>query len=297
MRLRKRPFSSKTQKLPTLNKCRSRQEKEDRLFGTDLTNQPTPAPNQVQMEEEVAQPACQLQPYLSSILTHIDELDAAFLSQITARLMLQAQGSDFCVTPDMRRILLRWLLQVGRKFQIKHETLHICVQMIDFVLVFESHRINKANFQLLGVASLFVASKYNEIHTWEASKYIFVCDGLYTVEQLFVMEGVILSATSFNLQFPTIQQFAGLPMEQHSEKLRSMVVMLSNLALFDFTLFNRFKKRHLAVVIMYIALKLENPDCVRSRDVMEESNVPEDVFRECSRLLLGLYQERERIQA
>lgn len=76
-----------------------------------------------------------------------------------------------------------------------------------------------------------------------------------------------------------------------------MVIMLSNLALFDFTLFNRFKKRHLAVVIMYIALKLENPDCVRSRDVMEESKVPEDVFRECSRLLLVLYQERERIQA
>lgn len=181
MRLRKRPFSSKTQKLPTLNKCKSRQEKEDRLFGTDLTNQPITAPNQVQMEEEVALPACQLQPYLSSILAHIDELDGAFLSQITARLMLHSQGSDFFVTPDMRRILLRWLLQVCRKFQIKHETLHICVQMIDYVLVFESHRINKTNFQLLGATSLFVASKYNEIHTWEASKYIYVCDGLYTV--------------------------------------------------------------------------------------------------------------------
>ena len=30
------------------------------------------------------------------------------------------------------------------------------------------------------------------------------------------MEGVILSAISFNLQLPTIHQFAGLPMEQHS---------------------------------------------------------------------------------
>lgn len=39
--------------------------------------------------------------------------------------------------------------------------MHICVQMIDFVLVFESARINKSNFQLLGVAALFIASKYN----------------------------------------------------------------------------------------------------------------------------------------
>jgi cyclin B len=130
-------------------------------------------------------------------------------------MMMQAPSPDFSVTPDMRRILLRWLLQVGKKFQIKHETMHICVQMIDFVLVFESHRINKANFQLLGVTSLFVASKYNEIHTWEAEKYVFVCDGLYSVDQLFEMEGLILLATSFNLQFPTIHQFAGLALEQH----------------------------------------------------------------------------------
>ena len=50
--------------------------------------------------------------------------------------------------------------------------------------------------------------------------------------------------------------------------------MLANLALFDFTLFNQFRKRHLASVIIYLALKLESPDKVRSRDVMEESNIP-----------------------
>jgi hypothetical protein len=66
--------------------------------------------------------------------------------------------------------------------------------------------------------------------------------------------------------------------------------MLANLALFDFTLFNQFKKRHLASVIIYLALKLESPDRVRSRDVIEESNIPEDIFKECYKMLLNLYQ-------
>jgi hypothetical protein len=44
--------------------------------------------------------------------------------------------------------------------------MHICAQIVDFVLVCEPSRISKANFQLLGIAALFVASKYNEIHTW-----------------------------------------------------------------------------------------------------------------------------------
>lgn len=104
------------------------------------------------------------------------------------------------------------------------------------------------------------------------------------------MEGLILSATCFNLQFPTIHQFAGVALERHGERLSGMVLMLSNLALFDFTLFNRFKKSHIASVIVYIALKLEDPDKIRWREVIEESKMPEEVFRECSKMLLNLYQ-------
>lgn len=233
---------------------------------------------------------------MGSILAHMEGVDTAFLEEMRSRVR-RAQGGEWAVSAEMRRVLLRWLFQVGRKFQVMQETMQICVQIIDFVLVCEPARINKTNFQLLGIASLFVASKYHEIHSWEAEKYVFVCDGLYTVEQLFEMEGVILTATGFNLQFPTIHQFAGVALQQHGERLADAVAMLSNLALFDFSLFNRFSKRHLACVIMYIALKIESPQQVRSRDVMEASNIPEETFRECSRMLFALYQDRERIHA
>ena len=61
----------------------------------------------------------------------------------------------------MRKVLLKWLLQVGRKFQVKDETMQICVQLVDIMLLFQPGLISKQNFQLLGVAGLFVASKYN----------------------------------------------------------------------------------------------------------------------------------------
>jgi hypothetical protein len=76
-------------------------------------------------------------------------------------------------------------------------------------LVFSHKKIDKKNFQLLGIAALFVASKYNEIYTPEAKKYVFVCDGLYTMEDLFSMESYILTLTNFNLQFPTVNNFIG----------------------------------------------------------------------------------------
>ncbi len=61
----------------------------------------------------------------------------------------------------MRRVLVRWLLQVAERFRVKGETIHICIQLVDFMLVFEAAMVNKANFQLLGISALFVASKYN----------------------------------------------------------------------------------------------------------------------------------------
>jgi hypothetical protein len=76
-------------------------------------------------------------------------------------------------------------------------------------LVFSHKKITKTNFQLLGISALFVASKYNEIYTPEAKKYVYVCDGLYTLEDLFAMESFILTLTNFNLQFPTLVNFMG----------------------------------------------------------------------------------------
>lgn len=56
---------------------------------------------------------------------------------------------------------MSWLMKVADKIRAKPETLHLCVQVIDFILIFETRRIDRHNFQLLGITSLFVACKYN----------------------------------------------------------------------------------------------------------------------------------------
>jgi len=43
----------------------------------------------------------------------------------------------------------------------------------------------------------------------------------------------------------------------------------------DFSLFNRFKKRHLAAVVFYLALKLEDPNKIKSKDIMTQIGMPE----------------------
>jgi hypothetical protein len=158
----------------------------------------------------------------------------------------------------MRKILVNWILQVAEKFKANQETVHISIQIIDYILVFSHKKITKTNFQLLGISSLFVASKYNEIYTPEAKKYVYVCDGLYTLEDLFGMESYILTLTNFNLQFPTLGNFVG-PLTNDSslnQEFKKTVDSLSKMSVLDFNLFNRFKKLHVTGAILYLTSRL-----------------------------------------
>ena len=64
-------------------------------------------------------------------------MDSAYLNTIMQQLALNS-NLPMSITEGMRRVLLRWLMQVGAKFQVKNETIHICTQIIDFVLLFDN---------------------------------------------------------------------------------------------------------------------------------------------------------------
>lgn len=81
------------------------------------------------------------------------------------------------------------------------------------MVILKGNEINRKNYQLLGVACLFIASKYNEIYPKDAKKFVYYCDGQYEVNDLFTMESMILNTVNFNLQFPTIINFTSSAVE------------------------------------------------------------------------------------
>lgn len=59
------------------------------------------------------------------------------------------------------------------------------------------------------------------------------------------------------MQFPTLYQFTGLALEHYGGDLDKVVNELVRLSMFDYNLFNNFKKQHLAAVIVYFAAKIK----------------------------------------
>jgi hypothetical protein len=91
------------------------------------------------------------------------------------------------VTPKMRAVLLDWLFEVMLEYKLSHKTLQLAVLYVDKFL---ARHVNtpKSALQLLGVAALLVASKFEDVRPIELASLIWISDEAYSVEQLKEME-------------------------------------------------------------------------------------------------------------
>ncbi|KAF3616470.1 putative DCN1-like protein 1-like [Capsicum annuum] len=65
------------------------------------------------------------------------------------------------ITPQMRGILINWLIEVHLKFDLMQETLFLMVTLLDYYLSLA--RVKKNDLQLVGLTSLLLASKYEDL--------------------------------------------------------------------------------------------------------------------------------------
>ena len=109
------------------------------------------------------------------------------------------------INEKMRKILLDWLIDVHAKFKLSTETLFLTINIIDRYLSKKS--IHRKYLQLLGVTSMLIASKYEDIYPPEIKDFIFMTDNAYTKEELIKMENDILDKIQFNMTYPTSFRF------------------------------------------------------------------------------------------
>lgn len=65
------------------------------------------------------------------------------------------------INERMRSITVDWLVDVHRKFKLMPETLYLSINIIDRYLSLTN--VPKAELQLVGISSMLIACKYEEI--------------------------------------------------------------------------------------------------------------------------------------
>uniref|UniRef100_A0A8C6L593 G2/mitotic-specific cyclin-B2 n=1 Tax=Nothobranchius furzeri TaxID=105023 RepID=A0A8C6L593_NOTFU len=109
------------------------------------------------------------------------------------------------LNPEMRAILVDWLVEVQENFELYHETLYLAVKMTDHFL--SKTPVHKEMLQLVGSTTMLIACKFEEISPPFAEDFLYICDDAYTREELIAMEANILKTLSFDINIPIPYRF------------------------------------------------------------------------------------------
>jgi len=105
----------------------------------------------------------------------------------------------------MREILLDWLLGVAARFNMRLETCCLMSSILDRFLCARSCR--REQFQVLGLTSLILAAKYEEVLPPPLDDYLALTDRAFTRQAILHMEVAILQTLGYVLTKPTAATF------------------------------------------------------------------------------------------
>ena len=113
------------------------------------------------------------------------------------------QGTDIGEKMVTRRqILIDWLVAVHKELHLLQETLYLTINILDRYFLYKNFNVRKSRVQLLGVASLLIASKYEEIFPPSIEDLAFMTDFSVTSASIRNMEIKILTALTFDVSPP-----------------------------------------------------------------------------------------------
>uniref|UniRef100_A0A4W6FR13 G2/mitotic-specific cyclin-B2 n=1 Tax=Lates calcarifer TaxID=8187 RepID=A0A4W6FR13_LATCA len=109
------------------------------------------------------------------------------------------------LNPEMRAILIDWLVEVQENFELYHETLYLAVKMTDHYL--SQTPVHREMLQLVGSTAMLIASKFEERSPPCVDDFLYICDDAYKREELISMEASILQTLSFDINIPIPYRF------------------------------------------------------------------------------------------
>ena len=196
----------------------------------------------------------------------------------------------------MRAILIDWLVDVHLKYKMVPQTLYIAVNLIDRYL--SMNEASRINLQLVGVASMFIASKYEEIYPPELKDFVYITDNAYVKSEVLDMESKMLSSLSFDITFPTQWSFLEIFRKKLDldQKTFYLAWFLMELSLINYKML-KFKLSQIAASALFIAIKSVN--FYNKADFEKSTGYTEDSVQDCVREInnYNIYNSTHSLQA
>ncbi|XP_071702817.1 G2/mitotic-specific cyclin-2-like [Rutidosis leptorrhynchoides] len=227
-----------------------------------------------------------------AVVEYIDEIYCHYrkqemLSCVSPMYMVQQQND---ITERMRSILVDWLIEVHYKFELMEETLYLTVNLIDRYL--ERTTIPRKKLQLVGVTSMLLACKYEEVSVPVVDDFITITDKAYTRAEVLDTEKEIVNTLQFNLSVPTQYVFVKrfLKAAEYNKELELLSFYLIDLCLVEYEMV-KFPPSLLAAAAVFTGGCTLNRSKQWTKTSELHSNYSEHHLLECSKMMVCLHQK------
>ncbi|KAH6774826.1 Cyclin family protein [Perilla frutescens var. frutescens] len=194
------------------------------------------------------------------------------------------------INSKMRAILIDWLIEVHKKFELVPESLYLTINIVDRFLAAKS--VSRRELQLAGISSMLIACKYEEIWAPEVSDFIAISDNAYVREKVLLMEKAILGKLEWYLTVPTPYVFlvryikASVPSDK---EMTNMAFFYAELGLMDYTTIIRYSPSMLSAAAVYAARCTLNRSPSWTKTLEHHTGYSEDQLMECVKMLVSFH--------
>ncbi|KAK4278834.1 hypothetical protein QN277_016623 [Acacia crassicarpa] len=221
---------------------------------------------------------------------YIDELYKYYKFAESESRVYDYMGSQPDVNAKMRAILVDWLIEVHRKFELMPETLHLTVNIVDRFLSLKV--VSRKELQLVGISSMLIACKYEEIWAPEVNDFVCISDNSYKREQVLVMEKTILRKLEWYLTVPTPYVFLVRYIKASSppdKEMENMVYFLAELSLVHYATVILYGPSVIAASAVYAARVTLGRSPFWTQTLEHYTGFSEDQLRECAKLMVSFH--------
>ncbi|KAJ8766820.1 hypothetical protein K2173_008374 [Erythroxylum novogranatense] len=194
------------------------------------------------------------------------------------------------INAKMRTILVDWLIEVHRKFELMPETLYLTLNIVDRFLAVKV--VPRRELQLVGISSMLIACKYEEIWAPEVNDFVCISDNAYIREQVLAMEKAILGKLEWYLTVPTPYVFllryvkASVPSDK---ELENMAFFLAELGLMQYPVVISYRPSLIAASAVYAARHTLGKRPFWTETLKHHTGYSEDVLICCAKLLVQFH--------
>lgn len=192
----------------------------------------------------------------------------------------------------MRAILVDWIIEVHYKFKLFPETLFLTVSLIDRFLF--GKQIDRENLQLVGIAAMLIACKYEEIYSPELRDFVYISENTVQADDILKMESEMLKILKFEICFPSINRFYEILaiLLNFSDKEVILGKFLSEIFLMDYR-YTKYSSSLIASAVCYLVKKDERKS--KLKDFLELAQSDLINFKECVKDICFIIEHMDKI--